>query len=202
MEMTSRDRKALIVLGCVALVALLLFVFVLRKGGSSTETVAPEAPVTTGAPVAAPPVSPQPEPSPSPSKSPDASDGQPSISGTDPFEPLVAVNGGTTDTSGDTTDTTTQDTTTSPSPEPSPAPTTSPDAGSGSTATIDHGGHIVELVGFESDGSEKTAIVAIDGTKYTVKAGDDIAFDFKLMSVTEPCADFVHVTHPFTLCVT
>jgi hypothetical protein len=198
MEMTSRDRKALIVLGAVALVAVVLFMFVLHKGGSS-ETVAPPAPAPTGTGTTVPTTIP--EPTPSPTATPDTSIDQPSPGSVrDPFEELVAIGGstGSTDTSGGGTTVIT-----SPSPEPTvaPSPAPSPTVSGGSTATIEHGGHTVTLVGFDKVGSDKVAIVDIDGTKYTVKVNDTIAYDFQLMGINEPCADFVHVTHPFTLCV-
>ena len=116
MEMTSRDRKALIVLGAVMLVALLLYVFVLHKGGSSSETAAPVTPPTTA------PLSPAPLPTQAPTgKKPKLNHLE--FSGLDPFVPL-ADTGVSTDTT--TTTTTTPTTTTSPEPSPTPAPTTSP----------------------------------------------------------------------------
>ncbi|MFN2545481.1 MAG: hypothetical protein ABR600_13075 [Actinomycetota bacterium] len=213
MEMTSRDRKSLIVLGSVALVALVLFMFVLRKGGGSTETAAPaDTGVTAGTGTVV-----QPTPTPSPSESPKAELNHVAFNGRDPFEPLVAVDGeastgGSTTGTGTTTTTTTDTTgstaataaTPTPTPVESPAPAPSPStaATDQDPATILHAGHRVTLVGFATENGSQVVKLTVDDKAYTVKIGQDVVDGFKLLSVREPCADFRHVTHPFTLCVT
>jgi len=89
MEMTAKDRKALFVLLGVAVVAVLLFVFVLHKGGSNTAS----PPTATGGTTA-----PQSQPSPATGTSEGGTGGQhgpkpspsPTQAARDPFTPLVA----------------------------------------------------------------------------------------------------------------
>jgi len=93
MEMTAKDRKALFVLLGVAVVAVLLFVFVLHKGGSNTAS----PPSATGGTT-----SPQSQPSPATGtgsgSSESGSGGQhgpkpspsPTQAARDPFTPLVS----------------------------------------------------------------------------------------------------------------
>jgi len=89
MEMTAKDRKALFVLLGVAVVAVLLFVFVLHKGGSNTAS----PPSATGGTT-----SPQSQPSPATGTSEGGTGGQhgpkpspsPTQAARDPFTPLVA----------------------------------------------------------------------------------------------------------------
>ena len=115
MEMTARDRKALFVLLGVAVLGLLLFVFVLHKGG--TNAASPSS-VSAGSPASQPTTTPHhphsgkpghkghtqhPKPQPTPSPSPEVRD---------PFQPLVAESPNVSSPA--------------PSPAVSPAPSPSP----------------------------------------------------------------------------
>jgi hypothetical protein len=119
------------------------------------------------------------------------------FTGRDPFEPLISVSTASTDTGTSATPVVIPS-----SPEPSPEPSPAPGSGTGSNdgdATIHHGGHVVTLIAVVLDKDE--AKVAIDDTKYTATVGQLIVDGFKLVGVHDACADFVHVTHPFTLCL-
>jgi len=98
MEMTARDRKLVFVLIGVAVVALLLFVFVLHKGGSnpaptnsSVGTTAPQSPQPP-----APPKKTTHHSTSGKTSSPHHSSTTPTGAVRDPFAPLVAASPGAT----------------------------------------------------------------------------------------------------------
>ena len=189
MEMTAKDRKALIVLGAVALVALLLFVFVLRKGGGGTSS---STAAVGGPPAATSTPTPAPAESPSASQKPGSGSTQ-VFGGRDPFQPLVVDTSTTTTSTTDSTGTVTQ-------PSPAPVPVTSPSPTEPSNS-VNHGGHVVTLKGFDTKDGQEVANIQIDKTEYSAKPGQVMAYDFKLVSIKDPCVDILHVTHPITLCL-
>ena len=203
MDITAKDKKALIILGAVAAVALLLFVFVLGKGGGGeTESSAQSASQGNGAP--APATSPSPKSKHSGSshqggtkKSGNHQDSTPSVSGRDPFQPLVSDNaasgGGSTTSSSGGGATAPVPVEPAPSPEPSESP--SPDT---PTDTIKHAGHTVKLESIEGN---QSATISVDAKDYVAKPGQVLAYDFKLTGIDGSCVDIVHVTHPFRLCL-
>jgi hypothetical protein len=188
-EMTQRDKRAVIILGAIAVLAVVLFMFVLHKGGGEGST--PASASGGGAPPGG-----QSATSPSPHRT--QAPSHPVFGGRDPFQPLVSAGGGESPSPEPSTSPQT-----SPSPSPSPSPSTSPSpgGGGGGGASINHGGHKVTLNDIFEKNGQQMAQVEIDGTVYTVKVGQTIAFDFKLVEIHDTCADFTHVTHPFTLCL-
>ena len=200
MEMTSKDRRALMILGSVALVGLLLFVFVLHKSGGS-------APQPNPAAVSGSQESPSPAPSPSPSPRATKTKarahhhaGGAVQTPRDPFEVLVQAS----DASGSSTGSSTSPSPSpspSASPSPSPSPSSSPTGGAFGTST--HvAGHTVTLLGFQtaSDGA-KQAVTRIDSTYFIVEAGQSLSNQFKLVAINDPCADFSHGSETFTVCL-
>lgn len=182
MNLSPRDRQAVIILLVVA--ALAGVVFVLTRGGSGGGEAIP-VPVAVG-------TGPTPVPVASPSPSPTPQDGSNLVfSGRDPFQPLV-----------DLTETVPTPTTDTGSPQPtltvSPASTPPPAPSGGSSMVI--GGHTVVLLDvFNQDGIDM-AQVEVDGTVYTVSEGETFADDFQLLSVDGTCADFLYGDGSFTLC--
>jgi hypothetical protein len=193
MEIRSKDRRALIILGSAAAIGLLLFVFVLHKHGSTTSA----QPAGVGGSQPTPAVTPSPSPSGNGSHGKQhQSPGGSVFTGRDPFKPLVVDTTGTTPASPGPVPAPSP----SPSPVPSPSPTTSP--APVSPPSIQHAGHTVTLIGFQRTASGvEEAVVSIDGKQYRVPPGQTIVFDFKLASIHFPCGDFLHGAHPFSLCV-
>jgi hypothetical protein len=202
MEITPKDRRALIILGSIAAVALLLFVFVLHKGGSGTSSQ-----TTTAAPASTGQQTPAPTPSPDGNGSngghgtkhhgDNGNNGSTDTSARDPFQPLVAESSTSTTTPVSPV---VVPTSPSPSPEPSTSPSPSPSPGT-EPSSIEHAGHTVTLVAITKQNGQAIATVQVDDARYNVKPGQDIVAGFKLLSISGSCADFLHVTHPFTLCV-
>jgi hypothetical protein len=181
--MSSRNRRALLLVGSLLVVgAALLFLFVL-KGGE-------ESPVA-GTPAAGGFVAPAPSPSPvEPDKK--AAPERLVFSGRDPFnpaegggsiEPLVNVSPG------------------APVPGVSPAATPPAAPTGGSSASI--GGSTVVLIDIFTSGGDEQAQVEVDGTVFTVSEGE--SFDggrFELVTIDGTCADFLYGDQSFTLCET
>jgi len=185
MPLTPRDKRALIILGVIAGVAVAVFLALNLFGGgdegeqalptpSATPTVAPSPTVST---------------SPTPRQTP-----PPVAGGRDPFSipPELAGTPGGGASPTDTT-TTTPPTTTSPTTQP-----TSP--GGGSSATVD--GHTVVLLDIFTTNGEQKAQVEVDGTVYTVDEGESFDDGFRVTSISSDCAVFVSGEgENFTLCV-
>ena len=178
--MTDRDRRALMILGGVAGVAVVFFLLTsVLGGGGADDTAAPPPASTTG---------PQPAPSPTPSPTPRETLPPVHLAGDrDPFSPPPTFQspGGGVSPPGTST--------TSPT-----APTTSPTApGSGASATIR--GHTVVLLDIFDNGTK--AQIEVDGTVYTVSEGSRFADDFRLQSIQGSCATIAHGDGSTTLCV-
>jgi hypothetical protein len=180
MAISKRDRRNLMILGAIVAVAAIYMLFF--SGGGSKATSG--APATTGAQAAV--VVPTPTPTPSGSDPSEAL----VFSGRDPFLPLL---GATTDTA-----TPIPGASTTPSVSPAGSPPSGPTGGSSTTI----GGHTVVLVDIFSSGGVQKVQVEVDGTVYTVTAGDSFNDSFQLSSIDGDCANFLFGDQPFTLCQT
>jgi len=185
MALSPRDRRALILFGAVAGVALLAFVFlnVLRGGGG--EEAASPPPVSTGGPTPTPSVSPTPTPR----------ETLPPVvlaGSRDPFSIPPALQTGSPPPSGSVSP---PPTGTGPPPTGSPTPTpTTP--GGGQSTTV--GGHTVVLLDIFQSGT--MVQVEVDGTVFTVSEGETFDGNFRLVSISGSCARFVFGDEGFTLC--
>lgn len=177
MPMSPRDRRLLVILGGVMVVAAAMYFLVLHKGSKPTNTaIPPVTSVQTGTPT------------PSPSPSPKGKHKEILVfSGRDPF--CCAPSSSSSPATGS-----------SPTPTVSPAGTPSSGPGGGSSETI--GGHTVVLVDVFTANGQKQAQVEVDGTVYTVSAGDTFGGGFTLDSISGSCADFTFQGTSFTLCET
>ena len=186
MALSPRDRRALIIFGGVAGVALLAFLFlnVLRGGGG--EEVASSPPVSTGGPTPTPTITPTPTPR----------ETLPPVvlaGSRDPFSIPPALQTGSPPPGGSVSPPPTGTGTTPPPTGPTPTPTT---PGGGQSTTV--GGHTVVLLDIFSGGTK--AQVEVDGTVYTVSEGETFAGNFRLISISGSCARFVFGDEGFTLC--
>ncbi|HZP89720.1 MAG TPA: hypothetical protein VFC04_01845 [Actinomycetota bacterium] len=196
MALSPRDRRALIILGVVAGLAIVAFVLikVLGGGGGTTEAASP-SPVATGSPSAAPSPGESPTPTPRETLPPVVLAGA-----RDPFSipPILQTATPTPSGSVSPTSAPSGSPSTSPpptgSPSPSPTPTT---PGGGQSTTI--GGHTVVLDDIFAGGTK--AQVEVDGTVYTVKEGETFDDNFKLVSISGSCARFLFGDQSFTLCL-
>jgi len=187
MALSLRDRRALILFGAVAGVALLAFLYlnVLRGGGG--EEAAPPA-VSTGGPTPTPTVSPTPTPR----------ETLPPVvlaGSRDPFSIPPALQTGAPPPSGSVGPPPTGTGTPPPTGTgtPSPTPTT---PGGGQSTTV--GGHTVVLLDIFQGGTK--AQVEVDGTVFTVSEGETFDGNFRLVSISGSCARFVFGDEGFTLC--
>jgi hypothetical protein len=166
----------LMVLGGVAVLAAVWFLF-LRGGG--------EEPIEE--PTALPPiVAPEPVPTVSgPPKLPPLA----IFGGRDPFFPLVLppAAGGGIGTAPPTTSVPT-----SPGPSVSPAPP--PNGGNGI------GGHDVRVLDIFVRNGEELVQVEVDGDVFTVGEGDRFAGNFQVVSIDGQCATFLFGDEQFTRC--
>jgi hypothetical protein len=200
MAMSMRDRR--VQFGIAAGLVLLLFAFLLMRltgGGEEAVLPSPSVPSTI-----TPPPSPSPTPSPTFLQ----------FTGRDPFQDLFGSQPGTSPptsfpTGFPTTTVPTTVPTTFPTTVPTTIPTTVPSTGTpppgdggdqGSGADI--GGHSVLLDDiFEAQGGVRKAQVEVDGTVYTVAAGERFDDNFELVSFpSRSCAHFVFGDEGFTLC--
>jgi hypothetical protein len=176
MALSTRDRRALVVVGVVLVVAAAAF-FLLTNGGGGHAA----APKNPGRPNTAPSTAPSPAQHPKKTKV-----GRLLVfSGRDPFlaQGSLAVAA-------------------SPSPDPlvSPPGTPPPAAPDGSSKTID--GHTILLDDVFASGSTMKAQVEVDGKIYTVSEGETFAGNFTFVSGAGHCADFRYGDQSFSLCVT
>jgi hypothetical protein len=190
MALSPRDRRALMLLGAAAGVALLAFVFLnVLRGGGGEEAVPPVPPISTGGPTPTPTVSPTPMPR----------ETLPPVvlaGSRDPFSIPPSLQTGSPPPSGSVSPPPTG-TGTAPPPTgtgtPTPTPTT---PGGGQSTTM--GGHTVVLLDIFQGGTKVQ--VEVDGTVYTVSVGETFAGKFRLVSISGSCARFVFGDEAFTLC--
>lgn len=178
MALSPRDRRALIILGVIA-VAVLAFFF-LTRGGQPPEE-------------AAPPPSPPPPPGVVPSPSPEARRPRFTFfSGRDPFLPLV-VEAAPEAPVGE------QPAPEQPVGEPvtEPSPGAEPQAPEGG-ATV--GGRRVTLIDIIQQDGTQVAQVEVDGNAFVVAEGEEFADNFRLESIQGGCANFLFGDEAFTLC--
>jgi hypothetical protein len=181
-----KDRRTQLAAGGGLVAALIVLVLVkVLFGGGGSESAQPPTVFT-----------PNPVTSPSPSANPTTT--PPPIEvfgGRDPFQPLFVS--------------TTSPTSPAPSPSGSGSPTPTPtgtgsptSGGSSKPSSTTIGGHTVQLDDvFVSTSGVKKAQVEVDGTVYTVAAGQTFDDNFKLVSfVGDPCGNFVFGDQPFELC--
>lgn len=207
MALTDRDRRALIILGAVAGVALVAFVLLKLLGGGGGQAAAP-LPPTIGAPTT----------SPTPSVTPTPRETLPPVvlaGARDPFSippelsptPSGGVGpsappGGTTTTPPTTPPTTVPPPppTTVPPPPTAPPPTgppTMPPAPPGDTTVV--GGHTVTLQ-FVNAKAEKVK-VKVDRQVWIVERGARFDDNFKLVAIDGRCARFLFGDEAFELCL-
>jgi hypothetical protein len=196
--MTSRDRRALIIFGTVAVAALVAYFLLLKPGGGGGEQ-----PAAAGGPSVTK-TSPAPAPSagkthrtPRRSRPP----ALPPVGGHDPFSPLVnaSAGGGTSPapSGGSTSPAPTGTGTSSPPPVSPPGnPGSTP---SGGTATR-VGGHTVILIDVFSRGGEQRAQVSVDGDVSVVSEGQTFHGNFQLVSISGDCARMLFGDQSFILC--
>ncbi|MGZ8571787.1 MAG: hypothetical protein ACXWW5_06135 [Actinomycetota bacterium] len=211
MQLTPRDKRMLQVLGVIAGLALLYFVFTTVLGGDGG-----------GGEVAAPPgnggVSPTASPTITPSPTPRETLPPVDLVGArDPFSipPALQVTVTTSGSVGPTGTTTTTPTSTFTTPPPTtpppttPPPTTPPPTSPPPTSPppppppeeTDHvkiGGHDVQLLSINDNGQRLQ--VKVDGKVYTVEEGALFAETFKLVNIQGRCARFLFGDQSFTLC--
>jgi hypothetical protein len=217
MQLTPRDKRMVQVLGVVAGLALLYFVFTTVLGGDGG-----------GGEVASPPVdggtSPSASPTVTPSPTPRETLPPVSLAGSrDPFSippglelstggsvsPTTTVAPGATTTPAATTfppPTTFPPVTTTSTfpPPPPPTTTTTPPPGGGGDGgehpgnKILIGGHDVKLISVAGGGTELD--VTVDGKLYTVEPGATFDDNFKLVKIDGKCATFLFGDQSFELC--
>jgi hypothetical protein len=197
MALSLRDRKTQLRLagGVVAILAVFLILKVFSGGSATTSSPTPSVTLPSGVPSA----SPTPTPTPPPVVV---------FSGRDPFQNLFGPASSGSSSSSSSTGSTTPPASGTSTPPPSGTTTPPPssggngngDGGQGSGATI--GGHSVLLDDiFIAQGGIRKAQVEVDGTVYTVAAGQSFDDNFKLVSFpSASCAHFVFGDEGFTLC--
>ncbi|MCA1726156.1 MAG: hypothetical protein LC722_00380 [Actinobacteria bacterium] len=173
--MSGRERTMLMVLGGVAVLALL--VFVLKPFGGDEEPI--EEP-TSRPPIGV--VTPEPSVSALPKLPPLAIFG-----GRDPFFPLIVPV--PLDTGGTTSPGTGGTSTPPVSPPTSPSP--------GGTNVGDHNIRVLDV--FIRDGVQFVQ-VEVDGKVFTVKEGETFAGNFRVVSIDGQCATFLFGDEQFTEC--
>ena len=190
MALSPRDRRALMLFGAAAGVALLAFVFlnVLRGGGGEE---APLPPISTGGPTPTPTVTPTPTPR----------ETLPPVvlaGSRDPFSIPPSLQTGSPPPGGSVSPPPPGTGTAPPPPggtgtPPTPTPTT---PGGGQSTTM--GGHTVVLLDIFQGGTKVQ--VEVDGTVFTVSVGETFDGNFRLVSISGSCARFVFGDEGFTLC--
>jgi hypothetical protein len=199
MALSLKDRKVKFgIMGAVgALLAFFLVTKVMGGGGDGSEAVPSTGTVPTQSAV-------QPTPSPSPSPTTVLV-----FSGRDPFQDLFSGSQGKSSGGGTTPPPTSPGGSTTPPPtSPGGGGTTPPPSGGGGNggneqgSSIVIGGHSVLLDDvFVSQGGVRKAQVDVDGSVYTVAAGESFDDNFKLVSFpSDTCAHFVFGDESFTLC--
>jgi hypothetical protein len=213
MTLTPRDKRMLQVLGVVAGLAIIYFLYTTLLGGDGGEDLAaPTGPTgTLTGPSSAPTVT----------ESPTPRETLPPVDlagARDPFSipPALQTASGSVGPTGATgptgttttppvTTTTPPVTTTSPPPTFPTTPPTSPPPGGGGgneepTDHISIGGHDLTLDNISGSGSKLQ--VKVDGDLWTVEEGALFADNFKLVRINGSCARFLFGDQSFTLCET
>jgi hypothetical protein len=198
--MSPRDRRALIIFGVVAVVAVAAYFLLLKPGGTNNEQpVAQASPTTqTSAPAPAPSVK-----SNKPHKNTPRRSRRPGplVGGHDPFSPLInaSAGGGTgpVPSGGGTSPAPIGNPSTSPATvSPAGSPPATPSGGTGTRV----GGHDVTLLGIFSRSGTQRAQIAVDGKVFVVSEGDTFDGNFRLVSVTGGCARILFGDQSFLLC--
>jgi hypothetical protein len=187
MALSQRDRRAVIVLGAIAGLALVLFVLKGVLGGGGGEEAASNPPIVGG-----------PSPQPTPSKSPKPRETLPPVvlaGARDPFSPpvLFASPSGGVSPSGTSSPTSTS------SGGPSSTSTSPPPTAPGGGASGSLGGHTVVLDDIFAGGSK--AQIEVDGTVYTVNEGDRFAGNLRLESISGSCVTVSSGSDSSTMCL-
>ena len=194
--MSPRDRRALIIFGSVAVVAVAAYFLLLKPGGGGgSKPTALSTPTTSASSPAPAPSVRSHKPTPRRSRPP-----APLVGGHDPFSPLINVS------AGGGTGPAPSGSGTSPAPSGSgtPPPTVSPPGSppptpSGGTGTR-IGGHNVTLIGIFTRSGERKAQIAVDGKVYVVSQGGNFDGNFQLVSITGACARILFGDQSFLLC--
>jgi hypothetical protein len=196
MALSPRDRRALMLFGAAAGVALLAFVFLnVLRGGGGEEAPPPPPPILTGGPTPTPTVSPTPTPR----------ETLPPVvlaGSRDPFSIPPSLQTGSPPPPGGSVSPPPPGGTGTVPPPPPPGgtgtlPTPTPTApGGGQSTTM--GGHTVVLLDIFQGGTKVQ--VEVDGTVFTVSVGETFDGNFRLVSISGSCARFVFGDEGFTLC--
>ena len=192
MALSLKDRRVRFgIIGGVVALALIGALLVMRGGGGGGSGSSSAVGATT------PTVNPAPAPTPTTKKTPTTT--VVVFSGRDPFQDLFGASPGS-GSSTPTSSPTPSGSTKPPSGGQTPPPSTGGGGGSAGATTI--AGHSVLLDDiFTAKGGVRKAQVEVDGTVYTVAAGESFAGHFKLVSFpSESCAHFVYGDESFTLC--
>jgi len=182
--MTKRERTMLMVLGAVALVALLFFVFFVLGGEETPEETAPTLPVSSPPAIQATPGTGVGEPTDEPPRA------VTFFGGRDPFVPLIAPS--PDPTSG------------TPAPNGSPLPTGSPPPDGGTPPPDPTDGDGIGVTGrpvvLVDVIDESSVQVEVEGEPLTVSEGQRFARSYQVLSVEASCARFLYGDESFTLC--
>ncbi len=212
MTLTPRDKRMLQVLGVVAGLAVLYFLYTTLLGGDGGEDLAAPTGPTGG--TTAPTTAPSVTESPTPRETLPPVD----LAGArDPFSIppglQTASTSGSVGPTGSTGSTSAPPTTAPPTTAPpttppptfppptSPPPTSPPPGGGGGQNEPSHitiGGHDVMLESVNGNG--KRLQVEVDGKLYTVEEGALFDENFKLVKINGNCARFLFGDQSFTLC--
>ncbi|HEX7463316.1 MAG TPA: hypothetical protein VF382_00240 [Actinomycetota bacterium] len=193
MALSPRDKRALIILGAAAGVAVVAFVLLKVLGGGGGEEAASPTPVVTGGPTTAPSPTESPTPTPRETLPPVVVAGARDPFSVPPVLETQTPSGSVSPSTGPS-----GSPTTSPTGSPTTSPTETPTApGGGSSTTV--GGHTVVLVSIYSGGTK--AQVEVDGKVYNVSEGGTFGDNFKLVSISGSCARFLYGDQSFTLCL-
>ena len=185
-------QAALVVLGLVALLVVLWFLF-LRGGTEEAAIPAPPAPT--------PALEPAPEETAEPTRNRPLETFE-VFAPRDPFRPLIVAS--TTGTSAATTGVATDPGTTEPADgtDTGTAPSGGSDisTGDGNDGSQNVSGRRVRLIDTFRAGGEERARIQVDGTVYTVGEGDRFAENFELVSISGECASLLYGDDQFSLC--
>ena len=195
-QSVTGSQVALLLLGLVALLGILWFLFL--RGGP--EEVVATPPVTT--PTTAP--DPVETADPDGDRKKDPLETFEVFAPKDPFRPLISQAAtGTTAAPAGTTTTTDGGTTTGTGGNPGTAPSGGSDIsgdGGSSGGSQNVGGRRVRVIDTFRAGGEERARVQVDGTVYTVGEGDRFADNFEVMSISGSCVSMLYGDDQFSLC--
>jgi hypothetical protein len=193
MPLSPRDKRAVIILGAVAGLAIVAFVLLKVLGGGGGEEAASPTPTATGGPTSTPSPTVSPSPTPRETLPPVVVAGA-----RDPFSVPPVLESPSGSVSPTTSGSPSGSPTTSPTSSPTTSPTATPTTPSGGSSTT-IGGHTVVLDDIFASGTK--AQVEVDGTVYTVSEGQKFDDNFKLVSISGNCARFLYGDQSFTLCL-